>query len=110
VLCVQAFFAGSLWLRLIVLSFTAFFQFAAGIAFWAIASTCLDRRAAAIGVAIISSIGATGGFVSASLLGWVKDLTGRLDDRIFVVASFSLIGSFLVLAILPVSALRVGTS
>lgn len=63
-----------------------------------------------IGVAVISSIGATGGFVSPSLLGWVKDLTGRLDDGIFVVASFSLIGSFLVLAILPVSALRVRTS
>jgi nitrate/nitrite transporter NarK len=67
---------------LLLLSVGAFFLFGAGILFWTIPPTYLRKEDAATGIAMVSSIGAVGGFISPSVLGWMKSQTGRLDAGI----------------------------
>ncbi|WP_181072478.1 hypothetical protein [Stutzerimonas azotifigens] len=98
----------SLLASLVVLSFVAFFQFGAGIAYWAIPSTYLGKANAAVGIGLVSSIGVFGGFVSPSLLGFIKDLTGSLDNGIFTIALLMLAGGLAILLLLPARAVRVG--
>ncbi|TLX56239.1 MFS transporter [Stutzerimonas nosocomialis] len=102
------FLTDSLLASLVVLSFVAFFQFGAGIAYWAIPSTYLGKANAAVGIGLVSSIGVFGGFVSPSLLGFIKDLTGNLDNGIFTIAVLMLAGGLAILLLLPARAVRVG--
>ncbi|WP_024667007.1 MFS transporter [Pseudomonas syringae] len=103
------FLNNSLVATLAVLSFVGFFQFGAGIAYWAIPSTYLNKATAAVGISLVSSIGVIGGFVSPALLGFIKDLTGSLDNGIYVVALLMLAGGLAILLALPKTAVRVGT-
>ncbi len=98
----------SLAASLAVLCFGAFFQFGAGIGFWAIPPTYLRKEAAAVGIGLVSSIGVVGGFVSPTLLGYIKEQTGSLSNGIYVIASIMVIGGLAVLFALPKTALRVG--
>lgn len=103
------FLNNSLIATLTVLGFVGFFQFGAGIAYWAIPSTYLNKATAAVGIGLVSSIGVIGGFVSPSLLGFIKDLTGSLDNGIFTIALLMLAGGLAILIALPAKAVRVGT-
>ncbi|MGO4326262.1 MFS transporter [Cupriavidus sp. 2TAF22] len=108
--------ASTTWLQsslaasLAVLCFGAFFQFGAGIAFWAIPPTYLRKEAAAVGIGLVSSIGVVGGFVSPTLLGFIKGQTGSLSYGIYVIAAIMVIGGLAILFVLPKSALRVGAA
>ena len=73
--------SSSLWLTLAVMCIVGFFQFGAGILYWAIPPTYLRKDQAAVGIALISSLGVIGGFVSPTLLGLIKTYTGSLDNR-----------------------------
>jgi MFS family permease len=86
----------------------AFFEFGAAILFWAIPSTYLSKESAPVGIALISSIGVIGGFVSPTLLGFIKARTGVLDYGIYVVTAIMVIGGLMTLAALPSKALKVG--
>lgn len=99
----------SLALSIALLCFVAFFQFGAGIIYWAIPPTYLSREAAPAGIALVSSIGVIGGFVSPTLLGFVKSQTGRLDYGIHIVAGIMVLGGLMTLLALPSKALKVGT-
>jgi MFS-type transporter involved in bile tolerance (Atg22 family) len=57
---------------------------------------------------LVSSIGVVGGFVSPALLGFIKDLTGSLDNGIFTIALLMLAGGLAILVALPARAVRVG--
>jgi MFS family permease len=98
----------SLWLTLTVMCVVGFFQFGAGILYWAIPPTYLRKDQAAVGIALISSIGVVGGFVSPTLLGMIKTYTGSLDNGIYVVAGIMVAGAATTLIGLPSRALRVG--
>ena len=50
-------------------------------------------RAAAGTIALINSIGLIGGFVSPSILGWVKATTGSLANGLYVMAALLLLGA-----------------
>lgn len=102
------FLNNSLAATLTVLSFVGFFQFGAGIAYWAIPSTYLNKSTAAVGIGMVSSIGIIGGFVSPALLGLIKDLTGSLDNGIIAIAVLMLAGGLAILLALPARAVRVG--
>lgn len=108
-LATTPFLNNSLVATLLVLSFVGFFQFGAGIAYWAIPSTYLNKATAAVGIGLVSSIGVIGGFVSPALLGFIKDLTGSLDNGIFTIALLMLAGGLAILIALPARAVRVGT-
>ena len=98
----------SLALSLALLCFVAFFQFGAGIIYWAIPPTYLSREAAPVGIALVSSIGVVGGVVSPTLLGFVKDQTGSLAYGIYIVAGIMVVGGLMTLIALPAKALKVG--
>ncbi len=107
-LSVTTLLSGSLLLTLLVLCVVGFFQFGAGILYWAIPPTYLSKKAAAVGIAVISSLGVLGGFVSPTLLGFIKTYTGSLNNGIYFVSALMIAGAVTTLTALPSGALKVG--
>ncbi len=60
-------------------------------AFWSIPGTFLSRAAAASGIAAISSLGVTGGFLSPWIVGAFKDYTGNFRLGLGAIAVLTLI-------------------
>ena len=54
--------------------------------FWTVPTALLDRKAAAGGIALVSSIGASGSAFSPAFIGWMKDLTGGFYGAIGALA------------------------
>lgn len=101
--------AGAFWPTMVLLCMSAVFSFSS-VLFWAIPPTYLGRESAAAGIAVISSIGILGGFVSPSLMGWMKGLTGTLDAGLLLMAGIAMLGALATLLLVPATALRVGQS
>lgn len=66
--------------------------------FWTIPTGFLSGTAAAAGVALVNSIGNTGGFVGPALVGVVRDATGSHAAGFAGIAAFMLLGGVAVLA------------
>ncbi|WP_197710914.1 MFS transporter [Agrobacterium rosae] len=49
---------------------------------WIFPSTLLTGTAAAAGIALINSVGSTGGFFGPSVIGWVRDATGSFQGSL----------------------------
>lgn len=94
---------------MVLLCVAAFFIFGGGSLFWSIPPTYLSRDAAATGIAVISSLGILGGFVSPALLGWVKGATGSIQLGLGLLTALVVVGGFTILTAVPRSAVRVGT-
>jgi len=107
-LSLTTFTTDSLAMSMVLLCFVAFFEFGAAILFWAIPPTYLSKEAAPVGIALVSSIGVIGGFVSPTLLGFIKSQTGSLDYGMYAVAGIMVIGGLMTLVALPAKALKVG--
>jgi sugar phosphate permease len=60
--------------------------------FWTIPSSYLQGTSAAGGLALISSIGATGGVVSPIYIGWMKDMTGSYFGALGSIGGLLIIG------------------
>jgi sugar phosphate permease len=58
--------------------------------FWAIPGTFLSGASAAGGIAAISAMGVTGGFVAPYFVGYMKDLTGDYKTGFLVIAFFGM--------------------
>lgn len=99
----------SLAIGLAVFSVCGFFVLGSAIAYWSLPPTYLGRDAAAVGIAMISSIGVLGGFVGPTILGFTKDATGSFTLGISIVAIITAAGGLVTLFVLPKSATRVGT-
>lgn len=67
--------------------------------FWALATASLSGAAAAGGIALINSLGNTGGFVGPYLMGWFKQMTEGYSAGLIVVAGIALVGCGLVLLV-----------
>jgi len=63
--------------------------------FWAIPGTFLSGASAAGGIAAISAMGVTGGFIAPYFIGFMKDLTGDFAAPFISIAVFSAIVSVL---------------
>lgn len=86
-----------------VLALAALTVAAAGIVtcipmYFTIPPAYLHGGAAAMGLAIVNSVGNIAGFVSPYLLGWVKDLTGTTNIGVLILAGTLVIGALLVFA------------
>lgn len=57
-------------------------------AFWSIPSMFLSGSAAAVGIAMISAVGSTGGFIGPYLIGLLKDRTGGNTVAFLTLAAF----------------------
>ena len=67
--------------------------------FWTLPNIFLSEGTAAVGIAIINSVGNLGGFCGPYAVGFIKDATGSTTGGIYFLAIFSLLGAFAVLAI-----------
>lgn len=102
-----SFTHGAFLPTMVLLSVATFFIFGCAL-FWSIPPTYLSREAAAAGIAVVSSIGVLGGFVSPTFLGWVKTATGSMDTGLLAMTAVICIGGLTVLFAIPKSAVRVG--
>ncbi|MCC7176169.1 MAG: MFS transporter [Bryobacterales bacterium] len=67
--------------------------------FWALPTAILSGSAAAAGIAWINSVGNLAGYVSPSLIGFVRDSTGSMTLALLALAGFMLMSSLLVMAV-----------
>jgi MFS family permease len=58
--------------------------------FWAIPGTFLSGASAAGGIAAISAMGVTGGFIAPYFIGYMKDATGDFQIPFLVIAAFAI--------------------
>ncbi|MGG1944999.1 MFS transporter [Trinickia sp. NRRL B-1857] len=70
-------------------------MFAAYSVFWAIPHDMLSGPTAAGGIAFINTLGLFGGFLSPTMIGWVKTLTGHTETGLFVIAGLLVLGALL---------------
>jgi MFS family permease len=87
----------SIPLTILILAGAAFFLFGGGILFWAVPPACFKSDAAPVGIAAVSSIGVIGGFISPTLLGWIKTQTERLDIGILSICVLMIAASVVLL-------------
>ncbi|WP_425059531.1 Putative tartrate transporter [Sporomusa carbonis] len=67
--------------------------------FWSLPALFLTEAAAAVGIAIINSVGNLGGFFGPYIVGYLKDLTGSTTFSMYFLATFALLATVSVLAI-----------
>ena len=101
------FLTHSTWLTITCLSVAAFFIFGSGILFWAIPPTYLSKQLQAVGIAVISSIGILGGFLSPVIIGYIKTLTGSMNTGLLCLVGVVMLGALTVLFLMPKKALVV---
>ena len=54
---------------------------------WIFPTTLLTGAAAAASIALINSVGSTGGFFGPTMIGWVRDATGGFSGALIVLAA-----------------------
>jgi ACS family tartrate transporter-like MFS transporter len=64
---------------------------------WIFPSTLLTGSAAAAGIALINSVGSTGGFFGPSIIGWVRDATGGFQGSLLFLAFAMLLTAIAIL-------------
>jgi MFS transporter, ACS family, tartrate transporter len=67
--------------------------------FWSLPSLFLTEAAAAVGIALINSIGNLGGFLGPYMLGYLKDATGNMEAGLFFLSASLVLCSLLVWSI-----------
>jgi sugar phosphate permease len=82
---------------LVFMTIAAVGIYTAYVVFWSIPTAYLTGTAAAGGIALINSLGLLGGFVSPSLIGWLKDATGTLQSGLLAMALLLFAGSVSIL-------------
>lgn len=97
-------------LSLLFLTLATTMMWSAYTVFWAIPSQHLKGDAAAGGIAVINTIGLTGGFLSPTLMGYVKTATGNSDSGLVFISVILLLGAVLLAANKPERAQQRATS
>ena len=67
--------------------------------FWSLPNMYLSEATAAVGIAIINSVGNLGGFFGPYMVGFLKDLSGSTTFGMYFLASFAIMGTISVLLI-----------
>jgi len=67
--------------------------------FWTLATSVVGRTGAAVGIALINSIGNIGGFVGPYLFGWIQDATHSFAAGLFFIGALLAAGGSLVLTV-----------
>ena len=57
----------------------------------------MTRGAAAAGVALISSVGSTGGFFGPAIIGWTRELTGSFSGALVFLAVVCIVAALVAL-------------
>ncbi|HWR40997.1 MAG TPA: MFS transporter [Patescibacteria group bacterium] len=67
--------------------------------FWTLPNIYLSEATAAVGIAIINSVGNLGGFFGPYMVGFLKDATGSNNSGMYFLASFAIMATIAILAI-----------
>ncbi|HEX7910549.1 MAG TPA: MFS transporter [Paraburkholderia sp.] len=86
---------GNLVASLILLTLATTMLWMAYTVFWAIPSEYIKGDAAAGGIALINTIGLSGGFWGPAIIGWAKTATGNLHLGLLIIAALALCGAVL---------------
>jgi MFS family permease len=76
--------------------------------FWVVLATYLTKRTVAVGIAFVSSIGTIGGFVSPTMIGYIKDHTGSFSNGFYLFSFLLLVAALVMTLIIPKRAVEVG--
>jgi nitrate/nitrite transporter NarK len=109
-LALSAYWGGSPALALAALCLSVMGCYAALPVFWTLPTSLLAGGAAAAGIALVNSIGNTGGFLGPTLVGYVVDATGSYAAALWTLAGFVAASGVLVLALAPRASALVATS
>ena len=69
--------------------------------FWTIPPTLMAGSAVAGAIALINSIGSVSGWVGASVVGRLADLTGKTSTGLYVIAGLEVLAAILILLFVP---------
>ncbi|NWA04149.1 MFS transporter [Pseudomonas gingeri] len=95
-------FAGSnLVLSVAMLTLSISMMFMAYTVLWAMPSEHIKGDAAAGGIALINTIGLSGGFWGPAMIGWAKTATGSLTSGVVAVGCVFLCAAFVILSTKP---------
>lgn len=109
-LIASAYFGDVPVLALAALSLSAMGLYAALPVFWTLPTSLLAGGAAAAGIALVNSIGNTGGFLGPTLVGYVTDATGSYSAALGTLAGMATFAGVLVLALAPRRRALIATS
>src|SRR5579859_73716 len=84
-----AYLTGSAW-ALVTMSIAAVGLYGSRPSFWPMPSLFLTGAAAAVGIALINSIGNLGGYVGPFIVGWIKQGTGSFEMGVYFLAGCAL--------------------
>jgi ACS family tartrate transporter-like MFS transporter len=90
--CVGAALAPTPGLRVAALTFIPIGSAVFQPAFWCLPAMLFSGTAAAASIALISAVGASGGFVGPGLVGFVKRATGRDSGAFLMLAGIGIVG------------------
>ena len=96
-LLASIFADGHLGATLVLLTLATAMMWMAYTVFWAIPSEYIKGPAAAGGIALINTIGLSGGFWGPAVIGWTKTATGNVHLGIFFMACMPVLASILIL-------------
>lgn len=90
-------YGASLAISLALLTLATAAMWMAYTVFWAIPPGYIKGPAAAGGIALINTIGLSGGFWGPAMIGWTKTATGSMHTGLFVMAGIALLAAVLIL-------------
>lgn len=96
-LIATVFVDGNLTLTLVALTLVTACLWMAYTVFWAIPSQLVQGTAAAGGIALINTVGLSGGFWGPAAVGWIKTWTGSTHGGLLVMALTAAIAAVLIL-------------
>jgi nitrate/nitrite transporter NarK len=73
-------------------------------------ATYLTKRTVAVGIAFVSSIGTIGGFVSPTVIGFIKEHTGDFSYGFYLFSFMVLVAAFVMAWIIPKRAVEVANT
>jgi ACS family tartrate transporter-like MFS transporter len=94
--CVAAYTVSPMW-SLVALSVAAAGVYGRHGSFWTLPPRFLGGRTAATGIALITSVGSTGGFVSPYVVGRIRDATGSYAGALVFLGAAMLLSGVLLL-------------
>jgi sugar phosphate permease len=89
---------GNLFASLVLLTLATAMMWIAYTVFWAIPSEYIKGTAAAGGIALINTIGLSGGFWGPAIIGWTKTATGNMHLGLLIMACMPVIAAILLVA------------
>ncbi|MFB9123169.1 MFS transporter [Paraburkholderia dipogonis] len=97
---IAAIFAdGNVTLTLVALTLGTACLWMAYTVFWAIPSQLVEGTAAAGGIALINTVGLSGGFWGPAVVGWAKASTGSMHTGLFVMAGAAALAAILIMTV-----------